>query len=217
MSNDVSKAIRESYDRVADEYARRLFGELECKPTDRELLDRFVRQVGKRGTVCDLGCGPGHVARYLRDAGADAFGLDLSPQMLEQARQLNPDIVFREGNMFSLPLADGSLAGIAAFYAIVNIPKPWLPHVFREMARVLQPDGLLLLAFHGGDEALEVKELWGRPISMDFYYFEPQAICADLESVGFSIEDVVTRGPYAPEIEHQSNRAYVFARKGSER
>jgi trans-aconitate methyltransferase len=49
-----------------------------------------------------MGCGPGQVARYLRDAGATIFGLDLSPRMLEQARQFNPDIAFREGNMLSL-------------------------------------------------------------------------------------------------------------------
>ncbi|HET6218015.1 MAG TPA: class I SAM-dependent methyltransferase, partial [Acidobacteriaceae bacterium] len=51
-----------------------------------------------------MGCGPGHVARYLRNAGVTVFGLDLSTGMLEQARQLNPDISFREGNMLALEL-----------------------------------------------------------------------------------------------------------------
>ena len=109
-----------------------------------------------------MGCGPGHVARYLRDAGSSVFGLDLSPGMLEQARKLNPDIPFREGNMLSLDIADGTLAGIAALYAIVNIPRESLPSVFREMQRVLAPDGLLLLAFHAGDDVLQEDELWGR-------------------------------------------------------
>ena len=121
-----------------------------------------------------MGCGPGHVARYLRDAGASVFGLDLSPGMLEQARKLNPDIPFREGNMLELDIRDGALAGIAAFYAIVNIPKRSLPAVFREMQRVLQPGGLLLLAFHTGNEVLHEDELWGQKISMDFLLFHPQ-------------------------------------------
>ena len=167
MDDKRTRAIRESYDRLADEYARRLFNELQRKPLDRELLDRFAAEVAGNGEVCDMGCGPGHVARYLRDAGASVFGLDLSPRMLEQARQLNPDISFREGNMPALDLPDGTLAGIAAFYAIVNIPRESLPLVFREMERVLQPGGLLLLAFHMGDEVLHEDELWGRPISMD--------------------------------------------------
>ena len=160
-----------------------------------------------------MGCGPGQVARYLRDAGATVFGLDLSPFMLEQARQFNPDIAFREGNMLSLDLPDGTLAGIAAFYAIVNIPKESLPTVFREMQRVLQPGGLLLLAFHSGDEILHEEELWGRPISMDFFLFQPPAIQHCLEAAGFAIEEIIERDPYPPEVEYQSRRAYIFARK----
>jgi SAM-dependent methyltransferase len=213
MNDRNIQMIRESYDRLADEYARRIFSELQHKPFDRQLLDRFSADTVGRGEVCDMGCGPGQVARYLRDAGAIVFGLDLSPRMLEQARQFNPDIPFREGNMLSPDVAEGKLAGIAAFYAIVNIPKESLLLVFREMHRVLQPGGLLLLAFHCGDEILHEDELWGRRISMDFFLFQPIAIRHRLEEVGFAIEEVIERDPYAPEVEYQSRRAYIFARK----
>ena len=213
MTDDVIRPIRESCDRVADEYARRIFDELQHKPLDCDLLHRFATAVSGRGDVCDMGCGPGQVARYLRDAGATVFGLDLSPQMLEQARRLNPDISFREGNMLALDLRDGALAGIAAFYAIVNIPKKFLSSVFREMERVLQPGGLLLLAFHTGDEALHEQELWGRPISMDFFLLPPIAIRRYLEEAGLVIDEIIEREPYAPEVEYQSRRAYIFARK----
>src|SRR6185437_17031665 len=102
-------AIQKSYDSVADEYARHIFSELESKPLDRELLSRFAFELKGKGEICDMGCGPGHVARYLRDHGADVFGLDLSAGMLEEARRLNPDITFREGNMLALDLPDASL------------------------------------------------------------------------------------------------------------
>jgi len=213
MSDNITPSVRKSYDRVADEYARRIFNELRDKPLDQKLLNRFATEVIGRGEICDMGCGPGHVARYLRDAGATVFGLDLSPQMLEQARQLNPDLSFLEGNMMALDLPDGRLAGIAAFYSIVNIPKESLTLVFREMARVLQPGGVLLLAFHAGDEALHEDELWGRPISMDFFLFQPSEIRRYVEAAGLAIEEIVERGPYSPEVEYQSRRAYIFARK----
>jgi ubiquinone/menaquinone biosynthesis C-methylase UbiE len=212
MNDSVTRSIRESYDRLAEEYARRIFDELQHKPLDRALLNLFAVDVGDRGEVCDMGCGPGQIARYLRDEGATVFGLDLSPGMLEQARVLNPGIPFREGNMMALDLRDGTLAGIAAFYAIVNIPKESLPLVFGEMARVLQPGGLLMLAFHAGDEILHEDELWGQSISMDFLFFQPLEIRRLLELAGFAIEDVVEREPY-PEVEYQSRRAYIFARK----
>lgn len=207
------ESTRDSYDRVADAYAARLFDELRHKPLDRQLLDRFGSDVAGRGDVCDMGCGPGQVARYLRDAGAAVFGLDLFPRMIAEARRLNPDIPFREGNMMALDLPDGALAGIAAFYAIVNLAPTSLRTAFGEMARVLRPAGLLLLAFHAGCETLRERELWGRPIDLEFFFFEPDAICGELAGAGLAVEDVVERGPYAPGVEYQSRRAYVFARK----
>jgi len=213
MDDPATHSVRQSYDLVAKEYARRLFEELRNKPQDRELLDRFARQVRGRGEVCDMGCGPGQVARYLRDASVEeVFGLDLSPGMLEQARRLNPDITFREGNTLALELPDASLAGIAAFYAIVNLPQESLPTVFSEMRRVLQPDGLLLLAFHVGDGVIEENELWGVPISMKFRFLRPAEICRQLEAAGLVIEEVIEREPY-PDVEYPSRRAYIFARR----
>jgi ubiquinone/menaquinone biosynthesis C-methylase UbiE len=211
--SEIQDAIQKSYDRVADEYARHIFSELDNKPLDRELLTRFASEVKGKGQVCDMGCGPGHIARYLRDAGAKVFGLDLSLGMLEQARRLNPDIPFRQDNMLALDLPDASLAGIAAFYAIVNLPKESLPQVFREMARVLQPEGLLLLGFHIGDETLHRDDWWERPINMDFHFLNPQSVQRDLEAAGLAVEEVIEREPYAPDVEHQCRRAYIFARK----
>jgi ubiquinone/menaquinone biosynthesis C-methylase UbiE len=212
MTPNDPESIRENYDRLAEDYARKIYGELEHKPLDRELLTRFAADVKGHGTICDMACGPGHVARFLRDAGADVFGLDLSTQMIAQARSLNSDIPFREGNMLALELESASLAGITAFYAIVNIPANSLAAVFAEMFRVLQPGGLVLLAFHIGDEVMRPEELWGNRIDMDFYQLHPERIGHLLTDAGFAIDDVVERDPY-PDIEFQSRRAYVFARK----
>jgi len=213
MGND-TESVRSSYDRIAAAYARHYANELQHKSFDRELLSRFAAGVKGRGDVCDMGCGPGHIARHLRDTGVvNVFGLDLSPRMVGQARQRNPDISFQVGNMMALDLGDASLAGIVAFYAIVNIAENLLPTVFGEMWRVLKPKGRLLLSFHIGDEIVRPDELLGRPISMDFFFSQPAAIRRHLQAAGFTIEDVVERGPYAPEVEYQSRRAYIFAAK----
>lgn len=213
MKHDPITTIRDDYDRIAAEYARRLFHELDGKPFDRDVLHRFAASVAGRGEVCDLGCGPGHIARCLRDAGAQVLGIDISGQLLDQARRLNPDISFRQGNMLSLELESDTLAGIAAFYSIVNLPGELLPIAFAEMNRVLAPGGLLLLAFHIGEEVIRPGELWGQSISMEFFHRQPDAIEDLLTGAGFAIEAVIERDPYAPEVEYQSRRAYIFARK----
>src|SRR5215218_1273798 len=96
--------------------------ELRHKPLDRELLDRFASSVGNAGLICDMGIGPGHVGRYLRERGLQLCGIDLAPEMIEHARELNPGIDFRQGDMFQLDRSNECFAGVTAFYAIVNIP-----------------------------------------------------------------------------------------------
>ncbi len=213
MLHDSEASIRASYDSVATEYARHVSGELSQKPLDRQLLDRFAAKVRGKGQVCDMGCGPGHVARYLRDAGLPVFGLDLSPGMLERARELNPDISFREDNMFSLNVQADSLAGITCFYGIVHFREDALRGVFQEMLRVLQPQGMLLLGFHCGNQVVHRDEMWGAPVSLDFHFFPRSAVVTRLEEAGFTVQEAVEREPYGPEVEYQSRRGYVFARR----
>jgi ubiquinone/menaquinone biosynthesis C-methylase UbiE len=145
-------ALSASYDAVADEYVNRIFDELKDKPLDRELLDRISREMGSGGTTCDMGCGPGHVARYLHDRGVPVVGLDLSAALVACARRLNPGIEFHQGNMLALHFGNETFRAIVAFYSIIHVPRILLPKALSEFWRVLQPGGALLLAFHVGDE-----------------------------------------------------------------
>jgi SAM-dependent methyltransferase len=212
MNDRRAEDVRASYDRVADEYVRRIFDELEHKPLDRHLLDRFAAEVRGRGPACDLGCGPGQVARYLHDRGAQVLGVDLSPAMVEHARRLNPGIEFRQGDMRRLDVEDGSWAGIAAFYAIIHVPRPEVVATLREWRRVLRPGGLLLLAFHVGGETVHLEEWWGQRVSVDFFFFDPEEMADSLRSAGLVVEEIIQREPY-PNVEHPSRRAYIFARE----
>ena len=188
-----------SYDVVAEEYAKRIYDELKDKPLDRELLTRFAQAVKGKGRVCDIGCGPGHVARFVRDVGADAFGLDLSPGMVEIARCLNPGMNFQQGDMSQLPFEDNSLAGLTAFYSIIHIRREDVTSVLREFRRVLKPGGLLLLAFHRGDEVRHVDEWWDKAVSIDFTFFQPDEMTGYLREADLTVDEVIERDPY-PEV-----------------
>ncbi len=71
-----------TFDTVAEDYARDFRDELRHKPFDRELLARWSAALPTDTQVCDLGCGPGHVASHLEDSGVRAFGTDISAGMM---------------------------------------------------------------------------------------------------------------------------------------
>ena len=205
--------VQSGYDLVADEYARRISDELRHKALDCRLLDRFAESVRNSGIACDLGCGPGHIARYLHGRGIQVCGMDLSRGMVERARRLNPGIEFNQGDMRTLPVRDNTWAGIAAFYAIVHLPLPDLDRSLREMMRVLAPGGRLLLSFHIGEDTAQIESLWESGAALEFHFFRVSTVRGSIERAGFEIEEIIERDPYAPEVEYQSRRAYIFAQK----
>jgi SAM-dependent methyltransferase len=210
---EADDALRRSYDTLAEEYAQRIAGELKEKPLDRALLDAFAEMVHGQGPVADIGCGPGHVGRYLIDRGIPVTGIDLSPGMIAVAQGLHPMMTFTAGSMLDLPAPDASWAGITSFYSIIHLPPDSLPIAFGEFHRTLLPGGLLLVAFHVGDERIHEDELWGFDVDLDMYLLRREAIQRLIEQAGFSVLAHLERQPNAA-VEYPSRRAYILARKG---
>ena len=202
-----------AYDLVAKEYASEFRDELGKKPFDRKMLDWLVEKVDGAGQICDMGCGPGQVAGYLSTRGARVCGIDLSAEMVKQAMALNPDVHFQQGDMLALTeIADNTFGGIAAFYSIIHIARPSVVDALRELRRTLRPRGVLLITFHIGQETVHRDEFLGHEVSLDFHFFETEAMKSFLKDAGFVLEEVITRDPYA-DVEYPSRRAYIFARK----
>jgi SAM-dependent methyltransferase len=213
------ESVRRAYDALAHAYAEHLYGELAHKPFDRWWLQRFAELTRGLGPVCDLGCGPGQVARYLKDHRVDeVFGADLSAAMVAEARRRNPDVAFREEDILALSLPDATLGGITAFYAIVHFTPNQAEGAFREMRRVLVPGGHALVAFHvreaptGTHELRHVDELFGVPASLDFVLHDVDEVLARMRVAELEIAEATLRYPY-PDVEVQTKRAYILAHR----
>ncbi len=201
-------AIAASYDAVAESYADKLFHELDYKPFDRQLLDELA--AGVDGVICDLGCGPGHVARYLAQRGAEVIGVDLSTAMVELARRRNPGLRFEQGNMLDLGAADGGAwAAVVALYSIIHIERTEVPIALAEIHRVLAPGGVLVVAVHAGTGEIRSDEFLGQPVPFTGTYFALDEFTATIEAAGFMIDSAIERPPY-PE-EGPTQRIYISA------
>jgi SAM-dependent methyltransferase len=201
-----------SYDRLAREYAERIYHELDGKPFDRALLERFAERVRGRGPVLDLGCGPGHVARYLHQRQVQVVGVDLSPGMVAVARARAPAVEFRVGDLLALDFADASAAGAVAFYSLIHLPPAELDRALREIARVLRPGAPLLVAAHRGDQTVHLDRLWDIEVTLDFRFFQPGTLAGALRAAGLTVEETLTRAPY-PGVEVETERIYLRARR----
>lgn len=144
---------RAGYDGVVELYASLFADRLETRPFARAMVGSFAELVcgTDNRRVADVGCGPGHLTAMLHDLGLDAFGLDLSPGMVEHARRAHPALRFDEARMEAQPVEDGALGGVLAHYSMIHTPPEELPALLAEQARVLAPGGLLLVSLFATD------------------------------------------------------------------
>ncbi|MEH0970237.1 class I SAM-dependent methyltransferase [Micromonospora sp. CPCC 205546] len=213
---DQLQDTRASYDAMAAEYAAQFQDALADMPWDRAVLAGFadlVRAAGN-GPVADVGCGPGRLTGYLHGLGLDAFGIDLSPRMVEIARRAHPDLRFEVGAMPDLELPDASLGGIVAWYSTIHVPDDLLPATFADFRRALAPGGQLVLAFQVGDEPLHLTEGFGRSISLSFLRRRPERVAELLTEAGLDVRVRLEREPETyPFQQERTPHAYLLARR----
>jgi SAM-dependent methyltransferase len=225
-------ATRAAYDTVAASYARLLAHALDENPYDRAVLGLYAelvrgaaaardpgsRAAGSAGAagavggaqVAEIGCGPGRITAYLASLGLRARGIDLSPEMVAEARRRHPGLEFTVGSMTSLQLPEHGLDGLAAWYSVIHVPPSRHRGVYAGFHRALAPGGLLLLAFQCGRERRRFSEAYGHGgLELDAYRLDPERVEEDLAACGFALVTRCVREPVGAE---RNEQAYLIAR-----
>lgn len=153
-------AVRAGFARRAQAHERDPFFYNEVRS---RMLERLALIRIEPGVVVDLGCGSGQGAAALmqRYPGARVLALDMVLPKLRRVPGQRPwwrrkpwPVAAEAG---ALPLADASVDMIFS-----SLMLPWCEpeRVFRECARVLRPDGLLMFSSLGPDTLVELKQAW---------------------------------------------------------
>ena len=204
--------IIDCYNKTAKNYADKFITELTNKHLDRILLNSFAFENAGSGKGIDLGCGPGQTTKYLFDCGmTDILGIDISPSMIEVAKDLNPQLNFETADILNLKYPDKNYGSAIAFYSIVHFDYDQIKIVFSEIKRILKDRGQFLFSFHIGDSIIHLDEFLEHKVDIEFCFFETIKIIDLLKDAGFEIIDIIERFPY-PDVEHQSKRAYIWAK-----
>ena len=130
----------------------------------QELLQWLKRNAFQPRSALDIGCGTGVLCGILKDAGVDAWGMDLSPEMIRIARENYPGIPFYEGDMCTF--APGKQFDLITATGDVLNHLPTLEdlrQVFANVYDLLNPGGYFIFDLLNPNEAPE-----GEPFLLDF-------------------------------------------------
>jgi SAM-dependent methyltransferase len=126
-------------------------------PDPREIAFEAVAEIGPK-RVIEVGGGPGELAeRILTELECEVVMIDVSPRMVELARERGVDA--RVGDVQSLPLPDEAFDCAVAAWMLFHVPD--LDAGLHELARVLQPGGRLVATTNSADHLKELREIAG--------------------------------------------------------
>jgi ubiquinone/menaquinone biosynthesis C-methylase UbiE len=116
----------------------------------RRNLETVFEAVGAQlqpgDVVLDIGCGVGRLTRVLAEDASHVHAIDVSAEMLDQARELNAqltNVTWHHGDGTTLhPVEDASVDAVVSHVVFQHIPDPQITLGYvREMGRVLKPGG----------------------------------------------------------------------------
>jgi malonyl-CoA O-methyltransferase len=156
------QAVRESFDRAAQQYDRHAVLQHEV---ESRLLERFTDMDREPDCILDVGCGTGNASHLLQShyPGSTVIGLDWSEAMLRQMtnRQAEGSVPLALcADMHCLPLAPGW-----ADLVFSNLAIQWATDMDRlllAMRAVLKPGGMLLFSTFGPDTLHELRSSWAQ-------------------------------------------------------
>jgi ubiquinone/menaquinone biosynthesis C-methylase UbiE len=182
-----------------------LYNEIRNREKNYLELDNLTTLLPASGHILDAGCGAGEpVAKYLVEHGFQVTGIDVSPRILELAKQQVPEGEFLEGDMTQLTFPDEFFDGVVSLYAIWHISKEKHALVFQNFHRVLKPGGILFFntgihEMEGTNNFLGASMYWSSPA--------PETTLALVKAAGFKIlrDEILVRGG--------ETQYWIFARK----
>ncbi|MFQ3244736.1 MAG: ubiquinone/menaquinone biosynthesis C-methylase UbiE [Arenicella sp.] len=152
-----------------------------------EIETSVIEDVGRGKKTLEIGCGTGIILKQVSIIADEAWGMDLSSGMLENAREMNLNVV--EGNAISIPFPDDSFDVVYSFKVLPHVIE--IDKAMSEISRVLRNDGVAVLEFYNPISLKGLaNKLAGALKKVYITYHSPKQV-ESLVSEHFKIEKVI--------------------------
>lgn len=177
--------VRRSYDELADVHAAQRSED----GRGTEILLQFLDSLSGSAYVLDAGCGQGTPVLSQLSGATTALGVDFSREQLGLAADNAPDASLIQGDMTTLPFASSTFDAVVAYWSLIHVPMADHQTVIDEFARVLRPDGRVLLC-EGTTEWIGENPDWlDSGVGMEWNIAGAKATQDQLRNTGFAIVD----------------------------
>ncbi len=154
------------------------------------LQEIFERYLPKRGKILEAGCGLGTLVYLLRQKGYNVEGVDFAKETINFIKSKFPELPVKIGNVFNLDYPDNSFKGYIS-WGVVEHFEEGPEKILREMARILDKNGIVILSVPYFNPFRKLKKIFGfyRNQKGDFYeyLFTRDEIVRYIKEAGFRI------------------------------
>ncbi len=187
---DSNNIVERGYDVMAERYRAWSLGDEKRV----EFVERLASLVPRGGVVLDVGCGAGGAAGMLVSKSMVVTGVDLSGKQIELAQQAVPEATFVQGDMTKLDrlFEWESFDGMLALYSIIHLPRELHLDIFKQVFRLLRPNGVFVASLGHVDVKEWISEDW-LGAQMYWSHFDSATNQKLLLGAGFSIESAEAR------------------------
>ena len=180
MKKQIKEAIK-AYDKIAEIYSKYTYSKLQ-----QYQLTKFISLLkGKK--ILDVGCGCGRDIEYFLQEGFDAMGIDLSEEMLKQARKIVPKTKLKKVDFTDLKFKKESFDGIWSMASLIHIPRKEIVKVLKGFNKILTKKGILYLSLKEGKGEENLKKPKYNNEPRTYIYFTKREMHEYLKEAGFKI------------------------------
>ena len=180
--------LKDTYNKIAEEWHK----DHQADDWWIEGTEKFVSFLKQGNKVLDVGCGGGTHSRYLSERGLKVTGMDFSNNLIEIAKEENPQVDFMVMDMYEVDKLEGKFDGIFAQASLLHIPRKDMSIVLNNLISKLNDNGVLYIAvkgiyINGLDEEIKEQNDYGYPYKRFFSYHSMNELKDYLEKLELKV------------------------------